>query len=86
MLAIDDPIQTMDDINLWGFIETLRHDFADNFILLSTHEDNYGQLLSYKFKKLGLNAEFIDVTKFHKRNTTETDRDDSIGEENNNQE
>lgn len=55
-LAIDDPIQTIDDINLYGLIETLRHDFKDRFMLMSTHEQNYFELLSYKFKKWGVNS------------------------------
>ncbi|SKA64366.1 exonuclease SbcC [Succinivibrio dextrinosolvens DSM 3072] len=51
MIAIDDPVQTIDDINLWGLIETLRHDFNQHFLLLSTHEQDYSQLLRDKFLK-----------------------------------
>lgn len=64
-IAIDDPVQTIDDINLWGLMETLRHDFRDWFILLSTHEKNYGQLLDYKFRKVGINSEYIDMGEKH---------------------
>ena len=64
-IAIDDPIQTIDDINLWGLMETLRHDFKDRFILLSTHEKNYGQLLDYKFRKSGIISEYIDMGDKH---------------------
>lgn len=64
-IAIDDPVQTIDDINLWGLMETLRHDFRDWFILLSTHEKNYGQLLDYKFRKVGINSEYIDMGDKH---------------------
>lgn len=63
LLAIDDPIQTIDDINLWGLIETLRHDFHDHFMLLSTHEADYGGLLSYKFRKFGINTKYVDMSK-----------------------
>lgn len=61
ILAIDDPIQTIDDINLWGMIETLRHDFNDHFLLLSTHEHDYGDLLAYKFAKWGISTKVIDM-------------------------
>lgn len=61
ILAIDDPIQTIDDINLWGMIETLRHDFNDRFMLLSTHERDYGDLLAYKFAKWGISTKVIDM-------------------------
>lgn len=66
MIAIDDPVQTIDDINLWGLIETLRHDFKNHFILLSTHESNYGQLLDYKFRKMGMKSEYIDMAVLHR--------------------
>ena len=60
-LAIDDPVQTMDDMNLWGLIETLRHEFRGYNLLLSTHEDEYGGLLRYKSEKLGISSQVIDV-------------------------
>lgn len=60
-LAIDDPIQTIDDMNLWGLIETLRHEFRGYNLLLSTHEEEYAGLLRYKSEKLGLSARVIDV-------------------------
>lgn len=61
VLAIDDPIQTIDDINLWGLIETLRHDFNQHFLLLSTHEQDYSQLLTNKFLKWGIRTNLIDM-------------------------
>lgn len=64
-IAIDDPIQTMDDINLWGLIETLRHDFSDHFMMLSTHETDYGKLLEYKLKKWGVDTEYIEMSQLH---------------------
>lgn len=60
-LAIDDPVQTIDDMNLWGLIETLRHEFRGYNLLLSTHEEEYGGLLRYKSEKLGISAQVIDV-------------------------
>ena len=61
ILAIDDPVQTIDDINLWGLIETLRHDFNKHFLLLSTHEQDYSQLLTNKFQKWGIRTNLIDM-------------------------
>ena len=60
-LAIDDPVQTIDDMNLWGLIETLRHEFRGYNLLLSTHEEDYGGLLRYKSEKLGIPARVMDV-------------------------
>lgn len=67
ILAIDDPIQTIDDINLWGLIETLRHDFNDHFLLLSTHERDYRDLLVYKLRKWGIKAEMVDMADVNSR-------------------
>ena len=62
-LAIDDPVQTMDDLNLWGFIETMRRDFRDHFLLLSTHEYDYESLLKYKFDKWNIKTLVKDMAK-----------------------
>jgi exonuclease SbcC len=52
-LAIDDPVQTMDDMNVHSFIELMRHEFKDYQIILSTHEDNIAKYMRYKFSKFG---------------------------------
>lgn len=69
-LAIDDPVQTIDDMNFWGFMETLRHEFKDHSILMSTHEEPYGALLRYKANKLGMSARYYDMKDV--RENTET--------------
>jgi DNA repair protein SbcC/Rad50 len=52
-LAIDDPVQTLDDINVHSFIELMRHDFKNYQILISTHEENVADYMNYKFTKFG---------------------------------
>ncbi len=54
LLFIDDPIQTLDELNIAGFIELLRHEFSDRQIFLSTHEDMKSAYIRYKFEKFGL--------------------------------
>lgn len=61
ILLIDDPIQSIDDMNMWGFMETLRWEFRDYFLLLSTHEIEYGSLIRYKMHKVGIESEYIDM-------------------------
>lgn len=65
-IAIDDPVQTIDDINIWGLVETLRHEFYNSCILLSTHETDYGSFLRYKFSKWGIPTKYIDMGKERK--------------------
>lgn len=70
-IAIDDPVQTIDDINVWGFIETLRHEFNDYQILLSTHELSYGSLLRYKLSKMGIATEYRDMLQERQKRITQ---------------
>ncbi len=62
-LAIDDPVQTLDDINVHSFIELMRHDFKSYQILISTHEENVAGYMDYKFKKFGFSSERQRVQK-----------------------
>jgi len=50
-LLIDDPVQTMDEINMISLVELLRNEFADKQIILSTHEDHVSKYFIYKFLK-----------------------------------
>lgn len=60
LLLIDDPVQTMDEINVAGFIDLLRHQFKDRQIFISTHEDHTSSYFRYKFSKAGLSQERIN--------------------------
>lgn len=61
ILFIDDPVQTMDEINVVGFIDLLRNDFANHQIFMSTHEDLISTFMRYKFKKYGLSQKRINI-------------------------
>lgn len=50
-ILIDDPVQTMDDINISSLIEVLRNDFSNKQIILSTHESDKENYILYKFYK-----------------------------------
>lgn len=63
ILLIDDPVQTLDDINVAGFVDLLRAEFSDRQIILSTHEDEMSAYMQYKFKKYNLDAEGLDFKK-----------------------
>jgi len=54
IVLIDDPVQTMDELNMYGFIDLLRNEFIDNQIVLSTHEDMMSAFMRYKFKNYNL--------------------------------
>lgn len=48
-ILIDDPLQSMDDINMISFIELMRNEFVDKQIIMSTHEDEISLFMRYKF-------------------------------------
>ena len=60
-IFIDDPIQSMDDINMISFVELLRREFSDYQIVLSTHEEDFSNYIRYKFKKYGLPVKAITL-------------------------
>ncbi|HYF81731.1 MAG TPA: AAA family ATPase [Clostridia bacterium] len=61
ILLIDDPVQTMDEINMASLVELLRNDFSDRQLIISTHEDNFSRYIRYKFLKYNLKEKRINV-------------------------
>lgn len=66
-LLIDDPIQSMDDINMASFIQLLREEFTDYQIIMSTHESRVANYVMYKYKVSALQPMAINL-KNEKRN------------------
>ncbi|MCI5972113.1 MAG: hypothetical protein MRZ08_03655 [Anaerococcus sp.] len=60
-LLIDDPVQTMDDINMASLVELLRNEFDDKQIILSTHELEKENYILYKFYKYGQMGQSFNV-------------------------
>ena len=73
-LMIDDPAQSMDDINMISLVELLRNDFKDKQIFLSTHEDEIEKYILYKYMKHKYDVCRVDVMKqkiYYKKQETE---------------
>lgn len=60
-LLVDDPVQTMDEINLSSFVDVLRREFQGKQIILSTHEEDKKNYIGYKFIKNGSTVKVINV-------------------------
>lgn len=60
-ILIDDPVQTMDDINMSSLVEVLRNDFSEKQIILSTHEDKVARYFTYKYLKHNENVKIINI-------------------------
>jgi DNA repair exonuclease SbcCD ATPase subunit len=52
-VILDDPLQSLDDINLLGLIDLLRRVREQRQLLLSTHDARFGQLLVRKLRPIG---------------------------------
>lgn len=55
-LMIDDPVQTMDEVNMASFVQMMRYEFPELQILLSTHESKVANYFHYKYSQAGLKS------------------------------
>ncbi len=60
-VLIDDPVQTMDDINMSSLVEVLRNDFKDRQVILSTHEDKVSRYFTYKYLKHNKSVKIVNL-------------------------
>lgn len=60
-ILIDDPLQSMDDINMISFMELMRNEFLEKQIVMSTHEDEISLFMRYKFAIDNLKETRINV-------------------------
>lgn len=61
ILLIDDPVQTIDDVNMVGFVDILRYGFADRQIFVSTHEQKFEWFLRYRYLKAGKTVKIFNM-------------------------
>jgi len=67
-ILIDDPIQSMDSINILSTVDLLRG-ISQKFnrqIILSTHDENFFELLKMKVPESKFNSKFIKLAEFGK--------------------
>lgn len=63
IFMIDDPCQSMDDINIASLTEILKNEFKDTQLIISTHEEDVAGYIKYKFNKSGKRARNFNVQK-----------------------
>lgn len=66
VIMIDDPIQSMDSINILATIDLLRSISVqlDKQIIISTHDNNFFELLQRKIPSEILGSKFLELEKF----------------------
>jgi len=67
-IFIDDPVQSMDSINVLGVIDLLRSisTTLDKQIIISTHDDNFHALLKQKLPEHLFKSKFLELESFGK--------------------
>ena len=60
-ILIDDPIQTMDEINMASFVDLLRNEFPDHQIIISTHEPMFSTYIRFKFEEFGKRTQPLNL-------------------------
>lgn len=58
---LDDPLQSLDDINLLGLVDLLRRTKDRRQLVVSTHDDRFGNLLSRKLRPSNGNGRTIII-------------------------
>lgn len=66
-MFIDDPIQTMDELNVSSFVEVLRNDFPEYQFVVSTHEEDFADYIGYKYDKYDLSNIYVDAREIEKQ-------------------
>ncbi|MBO1307297.1 hypothetical protein JZO70_14055 [Enterococcus sp. 669A] len=54
LFMIDDPLQSIDDLSAHSFVDLLTQEFADNQIIISTHELDKTIMFYYKYEQSGI--------------------------------
>ncbi len=63
LLLIDDPVQSMDELNVSAFVDLLRNEFNDYQVIVSTHEERISNFFKYKYKMSNLNTKSLNMRK-----------------------
>lgn len=61
IFMIDDPCQSLDELNIASFVEIIKNEFTKTQIILSTHEDKIASYIKYKIEKAGKEIVMFDV-------------------------
>jgi len=74
---LDDPLQSLDDVNLLGLIDLLRRTKQQRQLFVSTHDSRFGQLLARKLRPIDSTqrTRFIEFSGWTRQGPTTGERD-----------
>lgn len=63
VFMIDDPCQSLDELNVASLVEIIKNEFTKTQVILSTHEDKIASYIKYKSEKAGKEIIMFNVQK-----------------------
>lgn len=66
LILIDDPSQSLDEVNIASLTDLLRCEFSNRQLIVSSHEDDISAYMRYRFTKAGLNTRSLNMQRLAK--------------------
>lgn len=66
LILIDDPSQSLDEVNIASLTDLLRCEFKNRQLIVSSHEDDISAYMRYRFTKAGLNTRSLNMQRLAK--------------------
>lgn len=66
LILIDDPSQSLDEVNIASLTDLLRCEFNNRQLIVSSHEDDISAYMRYRFTKAGLTTRSLNMQRLAK--------------------
>ena len=66
LILIDDPSQSLDEVNIASLTDLLRCEFNNRQLIVSSHEDDISAYMRYRFNKAGLSTRSLNMQRLAK--------------------
>lgn len=66
LILIDDPSQSLDEVNIASLTDLLRCEFSNRQLIVSSHEDDISSYMRYRFTKAGLSTRSLNMQRLAK--------------------
>lgn len=66
LILIDDPSQSLDEVNIASLTDLLRCEFSNHQLVVSSHEGDISSYMRYRFAKAGLSTRSLNMQRLAK--------------------
>ena len=70
IILIDDPSQSLDEINIASLTDLLRCELRDRQLIVSSHEEDISTYMRYRFSRAGLSSKTINMQNIKREELT----------------